>query len=50
MQNHLAEVVDEANERLLESFEDKYREVFKIVTADNGSEFANLFRLEENND
>lgn len=47
VKNHSAEAVDEALDELLEAFGYKYREVFKTITADNGSEFANLSRLEE---
>ena len=46
VKNHSAEAVDEALEQLFETFGDKYREVFKTITSDNGSEFANLSRLE----
>ena len=47
VKDHSAEAVDEALARLLETFGDKYREVFKTITSDNGSEFANLSRLED---
>jgi len=47
VRNHSAEAVDEAIEQLLGAFRQKYREVFKTITADNGSEFANLSHLEE---
>lgn len=47
VKNHSAEAVDEALDALLETFGDKYREVFKTITSDNGSEFANLSRLED---
>ena len=47
VKNHSAEAVDEALDELLETFGDKYREVFKTITSDNGSEFANLSRLED---
>ena len=46
VKNHSAEAVDEALSTLLETFGSKYREVFKTITADNGSEFANLSVLE----
>ena len=46
VKNHSAEAVDEALEQLFETFGDKCREVFKTITSDNGSEFANLSRLE----
>ena len=46
VRNHSAEAVDEALDGFLETFGEKYREVFKTITSDNGSEFANLSRLE----
>lgn len=46
VRNHSAEAVDEALEALFLEFGDRYREVFKSITADNGSEFANLSKLE----
>ena len=45
--NHSAKAVDEALDELFATFGDKYLEVFKTITSDNGSEFANLSRLEE---
>ena len=45
--NHSAEALDEAIETVISTFGNKYREVFKSITADNGSEFANLSRLEQ---
>lgn len=47
VKDHSAEAVDEALNELLETFGDKYPEVFKTITSDNGSEFANLSNLEE---
>ncbi len=47
MKDHSAEAVNEALDQLLEIFGDKYREVFKTITSDNGSEFADLSRLED---
>ena len=47
VRNHSAEAVDEALEALRNIFGDNYNDVFKTITADNGSEFANLSRLEE---
>ena len=47
VKDHSAEAVDEALDQLFETFGDKYREVFKTITSDNGSEFANLSRLED---
>ena len=44
--NHSAEAMDEALDGLFQTFGSKYREVFKTITADNGSEFANLSKLE----
>ena len=38
--------VDEALKRLFSEYGDKYKEVFKSITGDNGSEFANLSELE----
>ena len=46
VKNHSAKAVDEALDELLATFGDKYNEVFKTITSDNGSEFANLSRLE----
>ena len=43
---HSAEAVDEAIQRLFSEYGDKYKEVFKSITGDNGSEFANLSKLE----
>lgn len=47
VKNHSAEAVDEALDELLEAFGDKYCEIFKTITSDNGAEFANLSRLED---
>ena len=47
VKNHSAKAVDEALDELFATFGDKYLEVFKTITSDNGSEFANLSRLEE---
>lgn len=47
VRNHTAESVDEALDELIATFGDKYNLVFKTITADNGSEFANLARLEK---
>lgn len=46
VKDHSAEAVDEALAKLFDEYGDKYREVFKTITADNGSEFANLSGLE----
>ena len=47
VKDHSAKAVDEALDKLFETFGDKYFEVFKTITSDNGSEFANLSRLED---
>ena len=47
VRDHSAEAVDEALENLFKVFGDQYREVFKTITADNGSEFANLSGLDD---
>ena len=44
--NHSSEAMDEVLDELFQTFGSKYREVFKTITADNGSEFANLSKLE----
>ena len=46
VKDHSAEAIDEALQRLFANFGDKYRAVFKSITGDNGSEFANLSDLE----
>lgn len=46
VRDHSAEAIDEALTGLIEQFGDKYREVFKSITGDNGSEFANLAKVE----
>lgn len=40
IRDHSAEAIDEALSGLIEQFGDKYKEVFKSITGDNGSEFA----------
>ena len=47
IRNHSAEAIDEALLELINQFGDKYNEVFKSITGDNGSEFANLSQVEE---
>ncbi len=47
VKDHSAEAVDESLKELFSSFGDKYKEVFKTITADNGSEFANISALEQ---
>ena len=46
VKNHTAEAIDEALAELIPQFGDKYKEIFKSITGDNGSEFANLSKLE----
>lgn len=46
IRDHSAEAIDEALSGLIEQFGDKYKEVFKSITGDNGSEFANLSQVE----
>ena len=46
VRDHSAEAIDEALAGLIEQFGDKYNEVFKSITGDNGSEFANLAKVE----
>ena len=46
VRDHSAEAIDEALQMVCDDFGDKYREVFKSITGDNGSEFANLSKLE----
>lgn len=47
VKNHTTEAIDEALSELIPQFGDKYKEVFKSITGDNGSEFANLSKLED---
>jgi IS30 family transposase len=46
VEDHSAEAVDKALRKLFLEFGDKYDKVFKTITADNGSEFANLSNIE----
>jgi IS30 family transposase len=46
VKDHSAEAVDEAIGKLFWEFGDRYDKVFKTITADNGSEFANLSDME----
>lgn len=46
VKNHTAKAIDEALSELIPQFGNKYREIFKSITGDNGSEFANLSKLE----
>ena len=45
IKDHSAESINEALNNLIPQFGDKYNEVFKSITSDNGSEFANLSQL-----
>ncbi|MDD6645732.1 MAG: hypothetical protein PUE67_06715 [Oscillospiraceae bacterium] len=45
VENHTAKAIDNALAELIPQFGDKYREVFKSITGDNGSEFANYCNL-----
>ena len=45
--NHTAEAIQEALEQVMAYFGSKKNEVFKTITGDNGSEFADLSLLEE---
>ena len=47
VRDHSAEAIDEAMQELISRFGSKYTEVFKSITGDNGSEFANLSKLED---
>ncbi|MCC8072852.1 MAG: IS30 family transposase [Clostridiales bacterium] len=46
VKNHTAEAIDKALTELIPQFGDKYNEIFKSIMGDNGSEFANLSKLE----
>lgn len=46
LNNHSAEAIDEVLSELIGQFEDKYKQVFKSITDDNGSEFANMLQIE----
>lgn len=46
VKNHTAEAIDEALKNLLSQFGDRYPQIFKSITGDNGSEFAGLSALE----
>lgn len=45
--NHTAEAIQEALEQVMAYFGSKKNEVFKTITGDNGSEFADLSLLED---
>lgn len=46
VKDHSSEAVNEAMKELLAGFGSEYKNVFKTITADNGSEFADLSGLE----
>lgn len=48
VKDHSSLAIDEALQNLMNQFEDKKSEVFKSITGDNGSEFANLSKIENN--
>lgn len=45
--NHTAEAIQSALEQVMEYFGSRKNDVFKTITGDNGSEFANLSLLED---
>lgn len=47
VRNHSAEAVNEALRKLFDRFGSRWKEVFKTITTDNGSEFALLSELED---
>lgn len=46
VKNHSSLAIDEALQNLMNQFGNKKSEVFKSITDDNGSEFANLSKIE----
>ena len=44
--HHTAEAISEALQKMLAYFSEQYSSVFKTITADNGSEFADLSLVE----
>lgn len=46
IKNHSSEAIDEALQHLINQFGEMKSNVFKSITGDNGSEFANLSRVE----
>lgn len=48
IKDHSSMAMDEALQSLINRFETKKSEVFKSITGDNGSEFANLSNIENN--
>lgn len=47
--SHTADALNEAIKAVMSFFSEKRSEVFKTITVDNGSEFANLPLLEDDN-
>lgn len=48
IKDHSSMAIDEALQNLINQFWNKKSEVFKSITGDNGSEFANLSNIENN--
>lgn len=48
VKDHSSLAIDEALQNLINQFGNKKSEVFKSITGDNGSEFANLSKIENN--
>ena len=48
IKDHSSMAIDEALQNLINQFGNKKSEVFKSITGDNGSEFANLSKIENN--
>ena len=48
VKDHTSLAIDEALQNLINQFGNKKSEVFKSITGDNGSEFANLSKIENN--
>lgn len=48
VKDHSSLAIDEALQNLMNQFGNKKSEVFKSITGDNGSEFANLSKIENN--
>jgi IS30 family transposase len=46
-ENHTADAIQAALESVMEYFDEQKNEVFKTITGDNGSEFANLSLFED---
>ena len=45
--NKEAETIMEAMKNLMKEYSEHYNEIFKTITTDNGSEFANLSEIED---